>query len=255
MDRTGRERFDDEGGMQAGGSRDHDEGMASRWRDDDDRTRDPGWPRGEGYGSDYGREAGREYERGYRAWQDRGAPVRREASGGGWSSAPDRMAGRRRPPVEGGFGYTDGGYGGGPRYGTDDGYGGGDYYGGGGWLVEEPGSHAREERGVGFFERVKRFFGKGPKGYKRSDERIRDDVCDRLSEGYLDATDIEVSVKDGEVTLEGTVGQKLFKRMAEDLAEQVRGVFDVHNRIRVKREAVEEPARVPDNGRSTSTRS
>src|SRR6185369_6685998 len=41
--------------------------------------------------------------------------------------------------------------------------------------------------------------GRGPKGYRRSDERVKEDINDRLSEGYLDATEIEVQVSSGEV--------------------------------------------------------
>lgn len=42
--------------------------------------------------------------------------------------------------------------------------------------------------------------GKGPKGYQRSDERIKEDVCDRLSDDdYLDASDIDVQVTGHEV--------------------------------------------------------
>lgn len=38
--------------------------------------------------------------------------------------------------------------------------------------------------------------GRGPKGYQRSDERIREDVCDRLTEHpAIDASEIEVEVK------------------------------------------------------------
>jgi hypothetical protein len=50
------------------------------------------------------------------------------------------------------------------------------------------------------------FAGRGPKGYRRSDSRIREDVCDRLTDApFLDASDIDVTVTDGEVTLSGTV--------------------------------------------------
>lgn len=86
-------------------------------------------------------------------------------------------------------------------------------------------------------DRVRAFFGKGPKGYRRADERITEDVNERLSEGYLDATLIEVSTKDGEVTLIGTVIDRRSKRIAEDLAEAVRGVRDVHNRLTVRPES------------------
>jgi hypothetical protein len=60
-----------------------------------------------------------------------------------------------------------------------------------------------------------RFTGRGPKGYIRSDERIREDVSDRLEQhGEIDATEIEVRVSNGEVTLEGTVEDRRTKRMA-----------------------------------------
>ena len=76
--------------------------------------------------------------------------------------------------------------------------------------------------------------GKGPKNYSRSDERIKDDINDRLSDDpYLDASDIEVTVTNGEVTISGTVDERSAKRRAEDLAEAVSGVKNVENRIRV----------------------
>jgi osmotically-inducible protein OsmY len=76
--------------------------------------------------------------------------------------------------------------------------------------------------------------GRGPKGYRRSDERIKEDVNDRLSEGYLDATEIEVAVQNAEVTLTGTVNSRRDKRRAEDIADSVTGVTHVENRLRVK---------------------
>lgn len=77
--------------------------------------------------------------------------------------------------------------------------------------------------------------GKGPKGWQRSDQRITDDVNDALTEDpYVDASDIEVSVEHGEVTLAGTVESRLIKRRAEDLAERVSGVKNVENRLRTR---------------------
>lgn len=77
--------------------------------------------------------------------------------------------------------------------------------------------------------------GKGPKGYKRSDERIKEDISDRLGDDpYIDATEIEIVVANGEVTLMGSVNDRMDKRRAEDLAEKVSGVQNVENRIRVK---------------------
>jgi osmotically-inducible protein OsmY len=75
--------------------------------------------------------------------------------------------------------------------------------------------------------------GRGPKGYKRSDDRIREDVCERLADHpLLDASEIEVKLQGGEVTLSGTVESRQAKRLAEDLVEQVSGVKEVHNQLR-----------------------
>ncbi len=80
------------------------------------------------------------------------------------------------------------------------------------------------------------FRGRGPKGYTRSDERIHDDVSDRLTDdAWIDASDIEVAVRDGVVTLEGTVADRNQKRRAEDVAADCSGVHDVANRLRVRR--------------------
>ncbi len=79
------------------------------------------------------------------------------------------------------------------------------------------------------------FAGRGPMGYQRSDERIRDDVCERLMvDPGIEASAMTVEVKDGEVTLEGTVGDRSAKRAAQELANEVLGVKQVHNRLRVR---------------------
>jgi osmotically-inducible protein OsmY len=77
--------------------------------------------------------------------------------------------------------------------------------------------------------------GKGPKNYTRSEERIREDVSDALTDdSFLDASGIEVNVKDGDVTLNGHVDSRYSKHRAEDLAEDVTGVKNVQNNLRVK---------------------
>ncbi len=79
--------------------------------------------------------------------------------------------------------------------------------------------------------------GRGPKGYRRSDERIADDINDRLTEDpIIDASEIEVAVKDGEATLSGVIFRKEDKRRAEDLAERVSGVSHVQNNLRLRRD-------------------
>ncbi|HKT86460.1 MAG TPA: BON domain-containing protein [Novosphingobium sp.] len=76
--------------------------------------------------------------------------------------------------------------------------------------------------------------GRGPSDYIRSDERIREDVNDRLTDDpRVDASSISVSVSDCEVTLTGTVQDRSAKRRAEDCAESVSGVRHVQNNLRV----------------------
>lgn len=96
--------------------------------------------------------------------------------------------------------------------------------------------------------------GMGPKGYRRSDERIKEDVSDRLTDdSRLDASNVEVTVENGEVTLTGTVRDREAKRRAEDLAESVSGVMNVENRIRVNRAGSGEPS-TDDSGTERSRR-
>ncbi|AZZ36638.1 hypothetical protein CIK05_07490 [Bdellovibrio sp. qaytius] len=76
--------------------------------------------------------------------------------------------------------------------------------------------------------------GKGPKGYQRSEERIREDVCEALAaHTHIDASEIEVEVSDGMVTLSGTVESRQTKRLAEQAVERVRGVKDIHNQLQI----------------------
>jgi hypothetical protein len=125
----------------------------------------------------------------------------RDSSGSGWSRAA-RDAGR--DDYAGGAGYGGIGYGG-------DGY--------------EP----HEDRG---------FAGRGPKGYRRPDERIHEEVCERLTRHpAIDASDIEVRVAGGEVTLTGEVDSRRTKRLVEDVVDRCGGVVDVANQLRITRQA------------------
>jgi osmotically-inducible protein OsmY len=77
--------------------------------------------------------------------------------------------------------------------------------------------------------------GKGPRNYVRSDERIREDILDKLTDDpYIDASEIEVTVQSGEVTLMGLVNERSDKRHAEDIAESVSGVKYVENRLKAQ---------------------
>ena len=115
-----------------------------------------------------------------------------------------------------------------------------------GAFAESQGSHAQSGQsrgGVAFagHERGSRVSlgplghrGRGPAGYVRSDERIVDEVIDRLTQdAHIDAREILVKVDDGIVTLTGNVPERAMKRLAEDLVANAGGVRDVRNMIRV----------------------
>lgn len=98
------------------------------------------------------------------------------------------------------------------------------------WFGNEDAQHRREtdKQLAGMYR------GKGPKGYTRSDDRIREDVQDRLADDpYVDASDIEVKVEHGVVVLTGDIADREQKRRAEDIIEAVSGVRDVENRLHV----------------------
>jgi osmotically-inducible protein OsmY len=184
--------------------------------------------------------------------------------GGGDFSGGAGTYGHERSPIGGERAYGRGSYGGGS-------WGSGSYganSGAGSWLGANHGEwHDRDfSRGRssargrnygrgderGFFERagdeVASWFGdedatrrreqdhrgRGPAGYVRTDERIREDVSERLTDDWaVDARKIVVSVSSGEITLNGTVSSRDQKRRAEDLADNVSGVKHVQNNLRV----------------------
>lgn len=85
-----------------------------------------------------------------------------------------------------------------------------------------------------YSERKHGFYGKGPKGRTFSDERIKEEVSEELFRSYeVDASEIEVAVKEGVVTLTGTVEGREAKRAAEACIENLTGVVDIHNRLTV----------------------
>lgn len=122
------------------------------------------------------------------------------------------------------FGYGRGegyGYGGESRFGTQS-----ERFG---WIGRE--APAGREGWGG------RFIGRGPKGYTRSDERLREEVCDRLTAVDLDVSEVEVTVKNAEVTFTGTVQDRWTKHAVEDIADHVLGVREIHNQVVVKRQS------------------
>jgi hypothetical protein len=81
---------------------------------------------------------------------------------------------------------------------------------------------------------IRHFYGIGSKNYRRSDERIREDINDALTDDrFVDASHIEVKVNEGEVILSGSVENRTSKRRAEDIAESIRGVKHMENRLKI----------------------
>ena len=81
-----------------------------------------------------------------------------------------------------------------------------------------------------------RFAGCGPRFYVRSDEKIIDDICERLTrDPRVDATEIEVESDSGEVRLGGWVRTWIETRWAGEIAADVYGVGHVQNDLRIAR--------------------
>lgn len=165
---------------------------------------------GSNYGPSGGRNYGRDYNRDYE--RDYGRDYGGSARGMGYAGGPSQSG----SGYGGGYSGSYGGYGSSSYGSSETQYG--SRYGRDQDSASMRSSHA----------------GKGPKGYKRSDDRIKEDVCDRLSmDDDVDASDITVTVRNGEVTLDGSVETRRMKHRAEDIAEDVSGVTDIHNNVRV----------------------
>jgi hypothetical protein len=208
------------GQFSSGYNRDYDYGSGSPMNQGQLRG---GWPRGGDYDYSSGYGGGQEGD-----WS--GSSTRQNYGqgyfGGGRSMGQSRNWGQGQPDTHRDFGQGRGfgdydygqsqsSFGRGSR--GQGGFGGG--FGGGQNRPWNQGPHS----------------GRGPQGWQRSEERIREDVHEALTNhGWLDASNIQVEVKNGMVTLTGTVESRYAKRMAEDALDNVPGVNDVQNNLRVQ---------------------
>lgn len=201
---------------------------------------------GEGYGRGEEHRSGRDYRLGGPYAHDEGGYVRSgrgadfggypgsgiRSGGGGWrgsrGASPDEWFDESRRDFRGAWDDRGG-------HGEDR------------WMRDRGEHRGHEDRG--FMERMGdrlregfQKLGKGPKGYKRSDDRIREDVCERIARSGMDADEVEVEVQGGEVTLNGSVRSREDKRRLEDLVEDVFGVDEVQNHLRVARHTGESSA-------------
>jgi hypothetical protein len=77
--------------------------------------------------------------------------------------------------------------------------------------------------------------GRGPKGYVRSDRRLREIICEYLTDDpNIDASDISVEVEDQQVRLSGNIEDKEAKQEVEAIVERIGGVKGIDNRLRAK---------------------
>lgn len=216
---------------------DRDYGSRNTWRGRNDFDRDR-WYGGYGAGG-YG-----DWDRG---WNRTGYGW---GGTGGGAYGPDNgyggYYGRSEPWYGGGYGILDrgyptpGGYAGSAGHTGYAGYGGGygdnlNYWRAGAGMTSEPGMTSNQGRDQNQWRPPQHnHTGRGPRNYRRSDDRIEEDVNEALTRHPgLDASEVDVSVENSEVTLTGTVESRLDKRMAEDAAESCPGVRDVHNQLRV----------------------
>lgn len=144
---------------------------------------------------------------------------------------PDSHRGEEPSQPRGSTGYGSGG--------TEVGYGGYGPHGGGYGSQQSYASHPYSAQQYGYASdapQPARNVRRGPKGYKRSDERMREDICEHLMHStHIDSSDVTVEVSGGEVLLQGTVPDRRMKHAIEDMAGACPGVDDVDNRIRVAR--------------------
>jgi osmotically-inducible protein OsmY len=78
------------------------------------------------------------------------------------------------------------------------------------------------------------FAGKGPRGWRLSDEKLKERVSEVLMRSHeVDPSRLEVFVDDGVVTLKGEIESKGMRRVAEDLVGSIPGVEDVFTELKI----------------------
>lgn len=79
------------------------------------------------------------------------------------------------------------------------------------------------------------YTGIGPKGYDSAGGPAGQEVVSRLTQhGQIDASNIEITILDGEVLLEGTVDSDETKRLTEEATESIPNVNSVQNLLKVQ---------------------
>ena len=190
----------------------------------------------ESYGDRFGGSEGQQrtggYSQSYGGRNELGGASQFGGSGG------QRYEQSRNDPRRGGYfgsGYGSGSYGTG-SYGSGSDYGMSQQYGSGGrgYGGRDYGSE-RNWGGDSGSQSQQSHRGRGPKGYERSDERIKELICERLTDDpAIDASEVTVDVNNKVVRLTGTVDDRRTKYLIEDVIEHCGGVRDIDNQLRVQ---------------------
>lgn len=78
------------------------------------------------------------------------------------------------------------------------------------------------------------YAGSGPKGWRISDEKLQERVCEVLTHSHeVDPTEMEVSVEEGVVYLKGQIRSRGMKNVAIDLVDSIPGVMDVFTQLKI----------------------
>jgi len=208
--------------------------------------------RGRAYGTDYGSQRRYESQQQEDYGNQRGYGTQAHGQGEHSSGSHGYGSGREYRGYEGGEAGRQAGNrnwerGYGEGYGLSSGYADQQAYGReygasgyvSGYASDTEGTRSSRQQhstsGTSRSEYGRNYRGLGPRSYTRSDERLLEDINERLTEDdYLDATDLTVRCVNGVITLEGTVAERWMKHRAEDLADASSGVKQVDNRIQVQ---------------------
>lgn len=170
------------------------------------------------------------------------------SGGGGFRAGGTGMTRGYSSSSDQGGGFSQGGSYGGGYGGGGHGYGSAAGIGTQGMRGDHRNQYPDQQRGE--------HSGKGPKGYRRRDETIVEEVSQELEQhGGIDASEIQVSCDEGVIKLSGTVDDRRQKRMAEDCAEDVYGVKDVVNELRVQQQNRSQNGGDSQSGKSSSSSS
>lgn len=86
------------------------------------------------------------------------------------------------------------------------------------------------------YEIRRNYYGYGPKGYRRSDQKLKDEARLLLNQDpILDSSNINIEVFNNVIFLRGFVDSRKDKKRAEFLIEDIFGIEDIQNQLKIMR--------------------